>query len=122
MITRGFSVRNSAAVHLRCLLRCSLSHPGTTPGMAMSEFQVSTLLRQLGLWARRDIQTSQDGRVLGGRLDPYAELLYRQLDLVHDDVLERRPLSSVEKSFLAHCQDYISQHREAIRQLERQFA
>ena len=88
----------------------------------MSEGQVSLLLRRLGLYARRDINLSQDGRVLGGRIDPYAESLYRQLDLVHDDVLDRRQLSSVEEKFLAHCQEYISRHREAIRELERQFA
>ena len=88
----------------------------------MSEGQASLLLRRLGLYARRDIATSQDGRVLSGSLDPYAELLYRQLDLVHDEILERRPLSSTEKSFLAHCQDYLAPHRELIRQLERQFA
>ena len=88
----------------------------------MSEGQVSLLLRRLGLYARRDINLGQDGRVLGGRIDPYAETLYQQAYILHDDVLERRPLSSFEEKFLAHCQDYISQHREAIRQLERQFA
>jgi hypothetical protein len=88
----------------------------------MSEGQASLLLRRLGLYARRDIHLGQDGRVLGGQLDRYAELLYRQLDLVHDEILERRPLSSVEQSFLAHCQDYIAPYRELIRQLERQFA
>lgn len=88
----------------------------------MSEGQASLLLHRLGLWARRDIAVGQDGRVLGGHLDSYAELLYRQLDLIHDDILERRPLSSVEESFLTHCQSLVDQHREAIRELERQFA
>ena len=122
ILDKGGGYCNSAAVHLCSLLRCLLFHPGTTPGSTMSESQVSTLLRRLGLYARRNINLGQDGRVLGGRLDPYAEALYQQAYILHDDVLECRPLSSFEEKFLAHCQAYIDQHRSAIRQLERQFA
>lgn len=88
----------------------------------MSESQASLLLRRLGLWARRDIVLSQDGRILGGSLDPQVEALYQQLFELHDRILERRPISCTEKDFLAHCQSIIECNRAQIRELEREFA
>lgn len=88
----------------------------------MSESQVSTLLRRLGLWARRHIELSQDGRVLGGGIDTEAECLYQQLFELHDKVLDRVPLTRVQALFLDYCKDFLAPHRAAIVQLERQFA
>lgn len=88
----------------------------------MSESQVSTLLHRLGLWARRDIQLAQDGRVLSGQIDPEIELLYQQMFTLHDAVLDRVTLTRTQKLFIQHCQEIISQHRQPIHELERQYA
>lgn len=88
----------------------------------MSESQVSRLLRRLGLWARRDICTTQDGRILAGHLDYEAELLYQQLFSVHDLVLDGVTLTRGQQLFLAYCDEYLRPHRSAIARLERQFA
>lgn len=88
----------------------------------MSESQVSRLLRRLGLWARRDIQIGQDGRILAGTLDYEAELLYQQLFMLHDVVLDGITLTRGQQLFIAHCDEFLQPHRPAIARLERQFA
>lgn len=88
----------------------------------MSESQVSTLLRRLGLWARRNIHLGQDGQVLRGSLDYEAEILYQQLFSLHDVVLDGITLTRGQQLFIAHCDEFLQPHRPAIAQLERQFA
>lgn len=88
----------------------------------MSEDRLSRLLHRLGLLARRDIQLSSDGRILSGAIDPELELLYRQVDAIHDQVLDGHPLNRYQEQFLSYCAALIEQARDQVRQLELQFA
>jgi len=88
----------------------------------MSEGKLSRLLRQLGLLARRDVVVAQDGRILSGAIDPEVELLYCQVDQIHDQVLDGHPLNPLQVNFLQYCMDVIQQQRPIIRQLEAEFA
>lgn len=88
----------------------------------MSEDRLSRLMHRLGLLARKDVQLSSDGRVLSGAIDPELELLYRQVDEIHDQVLDGHPLNHYQRQFLAYCQELIDGAREQVRQLELQYA
>lgn len=88
----------------------------------MSEGQVSRLLRQLGLLARRDIVLAGDGRPLSGSIDPEVELLYTQVDEIHDWVLDGHQPNPLQLNFLEHCLEVVQQQRPIIRQLEAEFA
>lgn len=88
----------------------------------MSEDRLSRLLHRLGLLARRDVQLSSDGRILAGAIDPEVELLYVQVDQIHDQVLDGHPLNAPQTKFLAYCQELIDSCRDQVRQLELEFA
>lgn len=88
----------------------------------MSEGRLSRLLRQLGLLARRDIVMASNGRILRGAIDAEVELLYVQVDEIHDQVLDGHPLNSLQVKFLEYCQQVIAEHRPIVRQLEAEFA
>lgn len=88
----------------------------------MSEDRLSRLLHRLGLLARRDIELGHDGRVLRGAIDPELELLYRQVDQIHDQVLDGHPLNRYQEQFLCYCSELVAAAREQVRQLELQFA
>ncbi len=88
----------------------------------MSEDRLSRLLHRLGLLARRDIRLASDGRILSGAIDPELELLYHQVDEIHDQVLDGHPLNPYQQQFLAYCAELISRARDQVRQLELEFA
>jgi hypothetical protein len=88
----------------------------------MSEGQVSRLLRQLGLFARRDVVVAQDGRILSGSIDPEVEALYQDVDHIHDWILDGHQPNPLQLEFLEHCLKVVQQQRPIIRQLEREFA
>jgi len=88
----------------------------------MSEGRLSRLLRQLGLLARKDVVVSSDGRVLDGSINPEIELLYLQVDELHDQVLDGYTLNDLQLRFLGYCQEVINSCRDQVRQLELEFA
>lgn len=88
----------------------------------MSERTVSILLRRLGLLARKDVALDVYGHQIGGFIDPEVELLYRQVDQIHDKILAGWPVVPAELKFLQYCLEQINTNREVVRQLEREYA
>jgi hypothetical protein len=88
----------------------------------MTEGRLSRILRQLHLLARRDIELSQNGRILRGRIDPVIEDLREEVSKIHDRLLDGLALDALELDLLDYVNWIIGQQRDTVMQLERQYA
>lgn len=87
----------------------------------MSEGQLSRLLRRVKLLARRDVVLDQSGRMIGGALDPFWQLLELQLDAIHDQFLDGYSPVGIGQ-FLDYCDQLVQADWHLVKQLEREYA
>lgn len=86
----------------------------------MSEALLYGLSQQLRLLARRSVDTTQDGRLLRGRINPVIEAMRLDLLAVLEMIQDGLPAPENASAILAECQAAVAFYRTEIRDLRRQ--
>lgn len=85
----------------------------------MSEALLYSLSQQLRLLARRSVDTTQDGRLLHGRINPVIEAMRLDLLSILEAIQDGLPAPENAAALLADCQAAVDLYRSEIRDLRR---